>query len=138
MRLTAAVLREGNWYVARCLEVEVASQGRTLEEALANLQEALELHFEDVPAVSFCEALCLEAGDTLSAHQVGGTFRLTEPEDPVFALWQHAETEYAEGRTVSLEEFGAPEGIDLNAPEDARAPREQSLRIERTAQRKPY
>lgn len=50
MRLTAAVTREGNWYVARCLEVEVASQGRTLEEALANLKEALELYFEDVPA----------------------------------------------------------------------------------------
>lgn len=50
MRLTAAVTREGNWYVARCLEVEVASQGRTLEDALANLKEALELYFEDIPA----------------------------------------------------------------------------------------
>jgi predicted RNase H-like HicB family nuclease len=49
MRLTAAVTQEGDWYVARCLEVEVASQGRTLEEALANLKEALELYFEDVP-----------------------------------------------------------------------------------------
>ena len=47
MRLTAAVTHEGSWYVARCLEVEVASQGRTLDEALANLREALELYFED-------------------------------------------------------------------------------------------
>ena len=32
--------------VARCLEIEVASQGKTLEESLANLKEALELYFE--------------------------------------------------------------------------------------------
>jgi predicted RNase H-like HicB family nuclease len=33
--------------VARCLEIEVASQGETIDEALANLREALELYFED-------------------------------------------------------------------------------------------
>jgi predicted RNase H-like HicB family nuclease len=38
---------EAPWFVARCLEVEVASQGESVEEALANLQEALELYFED-------------------------------------------------------------------------------------------
>lgn len=50
--LTAAVVNDGEWYVARCLEVEVASQGETVEEALANLREALELYFEDdeIPA----------------------------------------------------------------------------------------
>lgn len=50
--LTAAVVKDGEWYVARCLEVEVASQGETVDEALANLREALELYFEDdeVPA----------------------------------------------------------------------------------------
>ena len=42
----ATVWREGNWYVSQCLEVDVASQGETEEEALANLAEALELHFE--------------------------------------------------------------------------------------------
>jgi predicted RNase H-like HicB family nuclease len=45
--LTAAVSKDGEWYVARCLEVEVASQGETVDEALANLREALELFFED-------------------------------------------------------------------------------------------
>jgi predicted RNase H-like HicB family nuclease len=49
--LTAAVVRDGDWFVARCLEVEVASQGETVEEALANLTEALELYFEDEPLV---------------------------------------------------------------------------------------
>ncbi len=42
----ATVWREGAWYVSQCLEVDVASQGETEEEALANLKEALELHFE--------------------------------------------------------------------------------------------
>ncbi len=49
VELTAAITREGPWFVARCLEVEVASQGRSAEESLANLQEALELYFEDEP-----------------------------------------------------------------------------------------
>ena len=43
---TASVWQEGEWYVAQCREVEVASQGLTEEEALENLREALELHFE--------------------------------------------------------------------------------------------
>jgi predicted RNase H-like HicB family nuclease len=42
----ATVWREGEWYVSQSLEVDVASQGQTEEEALANLREALELHFE--------------------------------------------------------------------------------------------
>jgi predicted RNase H-like HicB family nuclease len=42
----ASVWREGDWFVAQCLEVDVASQGETEEEALTNLKEALELHFE--------------------------------------------------------------------------------------------
>ncbi|MGI8867802.1 MAG: type II toxin-antitoxin system HicB family antitoxin [Mycobacteriales bacterium] len=45
--LTAAVHREDDVYVARALEVEVASQGDTIEGALTSLREALELYFED-------------------------------------------------------------------------------------------
>jgi predicted RNase H-like HicB family nuclease len=41
----ATVWREGKWYVSQCLEVDVASRGDSEEEALANLEEALELHF---------------------------------------------------------------------------------------------
>ncbi|MFM8295153.1 MAG: type II toxin-antitoxin system HicB family antitoxin [Microcystaceae cyanobacterium] len=44
--LTARIFQEDNWFVAQCLEVDVASQGQTETEALNNLQEALELHFE--------------------------------------------------------------------------------------------
>ena len=42
----ASITREDDWYVAQCLEVDVASQGRSEAEALANLREALALHFE--------------------------------------------------------------------------------------------
>jgi len=43
---SATVWAEGDWFVSQCLDVDVASQGRTEEEALSNLREALELHFE--------------------------------------------------------------------------------------------
>jgi len=56
MELTAAITHEPPWYVARCLEVEVASQGETSEEALENLKEALELYFEDTPIPEGVEA----------------------------------------------------------------------------------
>ncbi len=44
---SALVYKEDNFYVAKCIEVEVASQGKTKKEALTNLKEALELYFED-------------------------------------------------------------------------------------------
>ncbi len=45
-RFTASITQEDEWYVGQCLEVDVASQGATEDEALANLCEALELYFE--------------------------------------------------------------------------------------------
>lgn len=38
--------KEEKWYVAKCLDNNVASQGKTIEEARNNLREALELFFE--------------------------------------------------------------------------------------------
>jgi predicted RNase H-like HicB family nuclease len=45
-QLTAIIEREGSGYVSLCPEVDIASQGDTIEEARDNLQEALELFFE--------------------------------------------------------------------------------------------
>ena len=45
-RLTAIIEREGNGYVSLCPELDIASQGDTIEEARENLKEALELFFE--------------------------------------------------------------------------------------------
>jgi predicted RNase H-like HicB family nuclease len=42
---SASVWQEGEWYIAQCREVDVASQGESEEEALHNLAEALRLHF---------------------------------------------------------------------------------------------
>jgi predicted RNase H-like HicB family nuclease len=44
MRLTAAIARYGDWFVAQCLGVDVASQGTSLEEARDNLAEARALY----------------------------------------------------------------------------------------------
>jgi predicted RNase H-like HicB family nuclease len=46
MKLAAIIEREGNGYVALCPELDIASQGDTIEQARDNLQEALELFFE--------------------------------------------------------------------------------------------
>ncbi len=44
--LTAIIEREGEGYVSLCPELDIASQGDTIEEARSNLREALELFFE--------------------------------------------------------------------------------------------
>ena len=50
LHLTAAVTREGDWYVARCLEIEATSQGETVEQALDNLRDVVEVYLEEEPA----------------------------------------------------------------------------------------
>lgn len=45
-RLTAIIEREKNMYVALCPELDIASQGDSIESARDNLQEAIELFFE--------------------------------------------------------------------------------------------
>lgn len=57
MRLQASIVQEGDGFVAQCLEVDVASQGDTADEALRNLKEALELYFEGEPARSIQPAV---------------------------------------------------------------------------------
>lgn len=46
IKLTAVIEREGDGYVALCPELDVASQGGTVDEARANLHEAVELFIE--------------------------------------------------------------------------------------------
>ena len=56
-RLTAVIEREGSGYVALCPELDVASEGDTVEEARQNLVEALELFFETADASEIAERL---------------------------------------------------------------------------------
>ena len=44
---SALLHREGDWYVSWCPEMDIASQGKTVEEAVSNLKEAVELYLED-------------------------------------------------------------------------------------------
>jgi len=46
---TAIIHKEDNLYVAECPEINTASQGETIEEAVKNLQEATELYLEEFP-----------------------------------------------------------------------------------------
>jgi predicted RNase H-like HicB family nuclease len=56
-QLTAIIEREGDGYVASCPEVDVASQGSTVEQARDNLREALELFFETASAEEVSDRL---------------------------------------------------------------------------------
>jgi predicted RNase H-like HicB family nuclease len=57
----AIVLNEGELYVAECPEVGTVSQGRTVEEAVANLREATELYLEEFPSADHSPATQINA-----------------------------------------------------------------------------
>jgi predicted RNase H-like HicB family nuclease len=59
-RLTAIIQAEPPGFVALCPELDVASQGDTIEQALANLREAIELFYECASAE---EVAAREGGD---------------------------------------------------------------------------
>ena len=56
-KLTAIIERENDGYVALCPELDVASQGDTVDDARKNLQEALELFFETASPVEISSRL---------------------------------------------------------------------------------
>ena len=46
-KIKYVIYKEGKYYVSQCLNVDIASFGDTIDEASANLKEALQLYFED-------------------------------------------------------------------------------------------
>lgn len=54
-QFTYILWKEGVYYIAQCLNIEVSSFGKTRKEALANLEEALELYLEDSSNKTFSE-----------------------------------------------------------------------------------
>lgn len=56
-QLTAVIEKEGNGYVSLCPELDIASQGDTIEDARANLIEAIQLFLETAPAQEIQERL---------------------------------------------------------------------------------
>ena len=47
LKFTVVIYKEEDWYVSKCLENNVASQGKTIEESMSNLSEAITLYYED-------------------------------------------------------------------------------------------
>jgi len=59
---TAVMHKEGSLYVAECPEVGTVGQGKSIEEALANIKEATELYLEEFPQEN--EGVILKKGHT--------------------------------------------------------------------------
>ena len=70
-RLTAVIEREGDGYVALCPELDIASQGETVEESQCNLVEALQLFFEEASPTEIAERLRSEVYITSVEVAVG-------------------------------------------------------------------
>jgi len=47
IRYNVIVQKEEDWYIAKCIDNNVASQGKTIEESIKNLKEAIELYYEN-------------------------------------------------------------------------------------------
>jgi len=56
-QFTSIIQSDGDWYVALCPELDIASQGRTIEEARLNLVEAIELFLEVASSTEIKERL---------------------------------------------------------------------------------
>ena len=59
-QLTAIIEREGDAYVSLCPELDIASQGKTVEEARFNLAEAIQLFFETASPSEIQQRMCSE------------------------------------------------------------------------------
>jgi len=70
-RVTAVIEREGDGFVALCPELDIASQGDSIEEARANLEEALSLFFETASPQEVAERLHSEVYVTALDIPVG-------------------------------------------------------------------
>ncbi len=70
-RLTALIEREGDGYVALCPELDIASQGDTIESARESLRDALELFFECAPPEEVTRRLASEVYVTQVEVAVG-------------------------------------------------------------------
>jgi predicted RNase H-like HicB family nuclease len=98
-QLTAIVEREGDGYVSLCPELDIASQGATIEEARENLREALELLLDVEPVPGATAIQCIEADDK------GMVYGITD--DSVFFVFD-ANTKEVSGRLDLKAEHGSP------------------------------
>ncbi len=60
--VTIEILRKGKWYIARAVELDFVSQGRSPEEARKNLMEVIEIQFEEMAREGVLEDYLAECG----------------------------------------------------------------------------
>lgn len=68
LKLSAVITKEGPEYVALCPELDIASQGDTIEESLKMLKEAVELYIEDQPEIRIPETHSFVTTFEVEAH----------------------------------------------------------------------
>ena len=73
-KFSAVIHKEGEWYVSWCPELDVASQGETIERTIDNLKEAIELYLEDedvqIPAAGSILTTIIEVSHDKASHTV--------------------------------------------------------------------
>ena len=60
--VTIEIIKKGKWYIARAVELDFVSQGKTLEEAKKNLFEVIEIQFEEMKNLGTLEEYLEECG----------------------------------------------------------------------------
>lgn len=68
VKFTNLVWKEGRYYVAQCLNVDISSFGTTKQAALKNLKEAIDLYFEDAPKVPSMRVEKFEMTTSVPTH----------------------------------------------------------------------
>ena len=87
--LTAVLYKEEDLFIAKCPQTETASQGKTIEEAIANLKEATELYLE-------IEPLPIDS-PPLITH-----FKVSIPSKDYINSIEEARKDYKEGKITKL------------------------------------
>lgn len=70
-KFTAIIEKEGKWYVAHCPELDIASQGKSVEAVRKNLQKAVELFFQHASPSEIADRLHSEVIVTQMVVSVG-------------------------------------------------------------------
>jgi predicted RNase H-like HicB family nuclease len=68
VNLKSVVWKEGKYFVAQCLNTDISSFGKSKKEALSNLEEALDLYFEDMKSPKINEVERPELVKTTFCH----------------------------------------------------------------------
>ena len=66
--ITAVIWKEGNAYVSKCIEYEIASAGNSQQEAFENLKDAFKLYVENAKALGILNDFAIRANFSLDHH----------------------------------------------------------------------